>query len=114
MEHPGAARGGPRGRARDGFRHQIRVRFRFRLTLTLVGGAGARVEHPGAARGGPRGRARDGFRHQIRVRFRFRLTLTLVGGQVRVWNIPEQRVVDHADVHEMVSGIRLELGLGLG
>jgi hypothetical protein len=25
------------------------------------------------------------------------------GGQVRVWNIPEQRVVDWADVHEMVT-----------
>ena len=70
------------------------------------------MEHPGAARGGLCGRARDGFRHQVILRFR--LTLTLVGGQVRVWNIPEQRVVDHADVHEMVSGIRLELGLGLG
>ena len=59
------------------------------------------MAHPGAARGGLCGRARDGFRHEVRVRFR--LTLKLVGGQVRVWNIPEQRVVDYADVHEMVT-----------
>ena len=31
------------------------------------------------------------------------MRLTLLTLQVRVWNIPEQRVVDWADVHEMVT-----------
>ena len=26
-----------------------------------------------------------------------------IDGKVRMWNIPEQRVVDYADVHEMVT-----------
>lgn len=28
-----------------------------------------------------------------------------MGVQVRVWNIPEQKVVDYADVHEMVTAV---------
>ena len=31
------------------------------------------------------------------------LQQALLRAQVRVWNIPEQRVVDYADVHEMVT-----------
>jgi len=36
-------------------------------------------------------------------RIRFLMNYITRRAQVRVWNIPEQRVVDYADVHEMVT-----------